>query len=411
MLPLQLLTGGLINLIVLALLGTDIYLFREWYRYKDSLPEESYAQRCLIFALAILTFFVLGRIIFKFILGKRGEDEPNRSRSSETLLLERPEGHSLFLEFYGPKEAPPIILIHGWNSNSTQWYYLKKHLSDSYRLILMDLPGLGNSGKPKNKDYSLVKFARDLEAVVALCGPKKPILAGHSIGGMTILTYCKLFNQTLAAKVAGLVLIHTTYTNPVRTSILSGLLTSLQKPVLTPLLHGIITFAPVVQLMNWIKYYNGSMHLNNHITGFGGSETRGQLELATYLTTASPVDVIARGMLAMFDYEASDVLSSVSVPVLIIAADKDKMTKPQASQLMAQKMKQADLVVLKPSGHMGPLERNAEMIAAIKQFGEKVFASAPLIGSANNPDAALPIPSAARGSTGSANPLPRGGTA
>ncbi len=104
---------------------------------------------------------------------------------------------------------------------------------------------------------------------------------------MTILTYCRLFNQALSAKIAGLILINTTYTNPVRTSILSGLLTALQKPVLTPLLHLMIAFAPLVQLLNWIKYYNGSTYLNNHMIGFGSSETRGQLELTTYLTTAS----------------------------------------------------------------------------------------------------------------------------
>ncbi len=39
--PLQLLTGGLANLIALALLATDVYLFREWYRYRDSLLQSS----------------------------------------------------------------------------------------------------------------------------------------------------------------------------------------------------------------------------------------------------------------------------------------------------------------------------------------------------------------------------------
>jgi pimeloyl-ACP methyl ester carboxylesterase len=377
--PLQLLTGGLANLIALALLATDVYLFREWYRYRDSLPQEQYAQRCLIFALLIIALFLAGRLFFRFVLGKKGEDEPDRSRSSETLYLERPEGHRLFLEFYGPREAPPIILIHGWGSNSTQWYYLKKHLSASWRLILMDLPGLGRSGKPSNKDYSLVKFARDLEAVVALCGNKKPLLAGHSIGGMTILTYCQLFNQTLPARIAGLILIHTTYTNPVRTSILSGLLTSLQKPVLTPLLRVMIALAPLVQLLNWIRYCNGSMHLNNHMIGFGGSETRGQLELATYLTTASPVGVVARGVLAMFDYEATPVLASISIPVLIIAADKDILTRPEASAFMARSIPGAELIVLTPCGHMGPLERNDQMIDAINRFGERVFVPVPSV--------------------------------
>jgi pimeloyl-ACP methyl ester carboxylesterase len=371
--PLLLLTGGLTNLLVLTLLGTDIYLFREWYQWKDSSTSHEYAQRCLILGFLLLLLLVFGKFLIRFLVGKKGQDEPNQSRSNETILVERPEGHSLFVECYGPQDAPPLIFIHGWNSNSTQWYYLKKHLSSSYRVLLLDLPGLGGSGKPRNNDYSLAKFARDLQAVIALCGEKKPVLVGHSIGGMTILTYCKLFPAELTSRIAGLVLVHTTYTNPVRTSMLSGLLTFLQKPVLTPLLHLMIILAPLVQLLNWIKYFNGSMHVSNHFMGFEGSETRGQLELATYLTTSSPVAVIARGMLAMFDYEAGDVLASISLPVLVIAANKDKMTKPEASQFIAQSIPQAQLVVLQPCGHMGPLERNAEMIEAVDRFSKAVF--------------------------------------
>jgi hypothetical protein len=126
------------------------------------------------FALLIIAFFVVGRLVFRFILGKKGEDEPNRSRSSETLYLERPEGHSLFLEFYGPQEAPPIILIHGWSSNSTQWYYLKKHLSASYRLILLDLPGLGRSGKPRIKTIHWSSLLATWRQSLRCAGIKSP---------------------------------------------------------------------------------------------------------------------------------------------------------------------------------------------------------------------------------------------
>ncbi len=84
-------------------------------------------------------------------------------------------------------------------------------------------------------------------------------------------------------------------------------------------------------------------------------------------------------MLAMFDYEATPVLASISIPVLIIAADKDILTKPEASAFMARSIPGAKLIVLTPSGHMGPLERNDQMIDAIKRFGDKVFVPVPLM--------------------------------
>jgi hypothetical protein len=54
------------------------------------------------------------------------------------------------------------------------------------------------------------------------------------------LTFCQLFPAALGTRVAGLVLVHTTYTNPVRTTKLAGLTTALERPVivlLTPAKH------------------------------------------------------------------------------------------------------------------------------------------------------------------------------
>lgn len=372
--PLHLLTGLLSNLLTLALIGTDIYLFRRWYELKD-LPYDYVrddAQRCLIWAIVGLVFILFGGFIVKLLLGKSGSDEPTMERSQESTMLERPEGHKLFVEFYGSKDAQPLILIHGWSSDSTQWYYLKKRLSSSYRLILMDLPGLGKSEKVGNNDYSLDKFARDLDAVIELAGPRKPLVMGHSIGGMTILTYCKRFHIRLHDRVAGLVLVHTTFTNPVKTSLLSGLLTALERPILRPLCRLMIWFAPLIQFSNAMKYINGSQHLTNHFTGFAGTETRGQLDHTSRLSAFSPVGVIARGMLAMFDYDATAVLPAINVPALVIAAAQDRLTKPVASEYIQQHIPNAKLVVLQPSGHMGALERGYEMAEAVDRFGQMV---------------------------------------
>ena len=370
MLPLQLITGFFTNLLALALIGADIYLFREWYNYKDTPSEEEHARWLLaaVIVLGLLTF--AGKWLMTLLLGKPGKDEPDMQRSNENMLLKRPEGHSLFVEFYGQPDAQPLILIHGWSSNSTQWYYLKKHLSSQFRVILFDLPGLGNSTKRRPKDYTLENFANDLDAVIDLAGTdKKPIVMGHSIGGMTLLTYCKLFTQKANTHLAGIGLIQTTYTNPVHTSVMSGLLTALEKPVLLPLTWLMIALAPYFQLMNFIKYINGSQHLNNHLTGFAGTETRGQLNLATWLTTVSPVGVIARGVLAMFKYEARDVLPNIQIPVLVVAGNKDILTKPEASRMMAAELPNARLVMLQPSGHMGATERNEQLTEAVRQFG------------------------------------------
>ena len=60
----------------------------------------------------------------------------------------RPDGSELRVECYGPADAPPIVLTHGWGADSTEWYYQKKHLAERFRLIVWDEPGLGLSKKP-----------------------------------------------------------------------------------------------------------------------------------------------------------------------------------------------------------------------------------------------------------------------
>ncbi|MGI2902643.1 alpha/beta hydrolase [Tolypothrix sp. VBCCA 56010] len=55
--------------------------------------------------------------------------------------------------------------------------------------MVWDLPGLGKSSRPKNNDYSVEKYARDLETVVAIAGDKPVFLLGHSMGGIITLTF------------------------------------------------------------------------------------------------------------------------------------------------------------------------------------------------------------------------------
>ena len=97
---------------------------------------------------------------------------------------------------------------------------------------------------------------------------------------MITLTFCKVFPEALGTRVMGLVLAHTSYTNPVRTTSMAGLYTALEKPVLIPLMYLTIALWPLAWLMNWMSYFNGSAHRSTHKSSFSGNETRGQLNFA-----------------------------------------------------------------------------------------------------------------------------------
>ena len=77
---------------------------------------------------------------------------------------------------------------------------------------------------------------------------------------MITLTLCGLLPALLGGRVIGLVLSHTTPTNPVRTTSGAAFFTAIEKPVLVPLMYLTIALSPLVWLMNWLSYFNGSAH-------------------------------------------------------------------------------------------------------------------------------------------------------
>lgn len=194
---------------------------------------------------------------------------------------------------------------------------------------------------------------------------------GHSIGGMTIQTLVRDDPDFINVYVAGLVLLNTTYTNPLRTMILGPLMRALRWPLIEPLMWLAIPLLPLVWLSAWQSYLSGSAHLANRI-GFGKHVTRSQLNATALLATRNSPAAQARGNLAMFRWDATDALSNIEVPVLVIGGGVDIVTKPDASQVIAATAGTPDVSIVKDVNHMGFLERCDIYNGAIAAFAEKV---------------------------------------
>ncbi len=359
--PLDFLLRLLSNLVIIVLLGGGSYTLYQWYE------GELVSDLWLYLSIGLLLWSFLGFLPI-LLLHRSGRDEPTPLRSKRVQRLVRPDGSEIQVEFYGPDRAPTLILTHGWGPDSTAWYYAKKQLTDQFRVIVWDLPGLGKSKKPHNRDYSLEKYARDLEAVLALVEDQPAILVGHSMGGMILLTFCRLFSEHLEQRVAGLILVDSTYTNPLKTTTFSKLLLSLQKPLLEPSLHLAIALSPLLWLTSWLSYLNGSVLLTTEISGFTGTETRGQLNFSSLIGIKSSPGVLARGVLAMFKFDETATLPTISVPTLVVVGNSDIATRPVASKRISAEVPQAELSVLSPGGHMALMERNQQFSEIVRAF-------------------------------------------
>jgi pimeloyl-ACP methyl ester carboxylesterase len=376
--PFPLLFTWLVGLLSMAVLGGGLYLVWAWY--VGALVGTVY----LVFGLVMTVLSLTGRWIV-LVFHPRGSDEPHTLQPESQVRLHRPDGTSLFVERYGPPDAPAIVLTHGAGANRTSWYYVIRALSERYRVIVWDMPGLGHSQKPRRGDYSLERHAQDLDAVLGVAGGQPTVLVGHSMGGMVVLTFCRLFPQHLGTRVRALGLVDTSYTNPAHTTTAGGFIRAIQKPMLEPLLHVIAWTAPVAWLMSWLGYLNGTSHLLGMVFGFAGSQTRGQLDLATRYNPLAWPGVLARETLAMFRYDATSVLSTIPVPTLVFTGDLDRMIVPETAGFMAAAVPGARLARLAPAGHMAVFERQEELVSDLAKLADEVLPKAgrPLVASSS----------------------------
>lgn len=395
MTPVSVLFTWLNGLLSVAILGGGAWLSYEWsrraYVYRIDLgryvfdPDLGWNGQTglLASAVALLAWALLGGVLVRAVLGwSRGggaraaggvpeffQEAPN---PAATHRLARPDGSELHVALHGPEDAPPIVLTHGWGANADEWNDLLRRLSDRFRLIVWDLPGLGRSTQPADRDFSLENMARDLDAVVGLAPGRPAVLVGHSIGGMITLTYCRLFPEALGTRVSGLALVHTTYTDPVKTHSLAPIAIPLEGPVLVPLSHLMIWLSPVVWVMNLLSYLNGTQHLSTKQTGFAGTESPEQVRFCTRFVLQAWPAVVARGLLGMMRYDATGTLPAISVPTLIVPGDRDGTCTPEASDRMHRDIPGSELVPLAPAKHMGLIEHNRRFADLVGAFAARV---------------------------------------
>jgi pimeloyl-ACP methyl ester carboxylesterase len=95
------------------------------------------------------------------------------------------DGLSIFYREVGPKDAPPLLLLHGFPSSSRMFEPLLTRLADSYHLIAPDYPGFGHSDAPDPKqfDYTFDRIAEVMDKFTELLGLDRYSLFVQDYGG------------------------------------------------------------------------------------------------------------------------------------------------------------------------------------------------------------------------------------
>jgi 3-oxoadipate enol-lactonase len=262
---------------------------------------------------------------------------------STPTVLETKDGRFSY-ESAGEADLPPLIFLHGIGGAARAWRRQLTAFADRYRAIAWDMPGYGGS-QPLSM-VSIAALAAALKGFLHQVSATKPVLVGHSIGGMIVQQL--LTGDPLIAEAVVLA-----QTSPAFGKADGDWQKEFLDARLGPLDRGetMASLAPklVADLV-------------------GEQPDPAGLELARECMAAVPEASYRAAMMAMPGFDLRKSLGRICVPALIIAGSKDNNAPAPMVRKMAGFIPNATYVELEGVGHLAALEQPAEFNTILSDF-------------------------------------------
>jgi len=244
-----------------------------------------------------------------------------------------------------------IIFVHGWLQNHSVWHREIEHFSEKdFSVIAPDLRGHGMSEKPqKLSDYKMDRFARDIKQIMKKNKIKKPVLVGHSFGGMVLLKFTELFPKSTKA----LVLIDSTYKNPLKSM---------------PVLKHFKSTRLTRHLLKYIMEHKELRNKNFPMVDF--SKLKNHSDLYHWFKGAGhiPVKSLVASLKAMVEFDEPEILRKIDVPFLLIEGEKDREIPKSVAINMHEELKKSKLFFIKNASHNTPIRNSEQINRALETF-------------------------------------------
>jgi 3-oxoadipate enol-lactonase len=207
------------------------------------------------------------------------------------------------------RKPEPVVLIHGNDESSVEWYAWVPRMGQEYRLFRPDLPGLGHSSVPRAFEYSLANLAKFVTQVMDKAGVDSAHVIGAKTGGAVAMRFAADYPQRT------------------RTLVVVG-------APFSPL--AIADPSPIPQRdrlgsnasKEMIAYWN---------TLFSGSDREGVKGLNKALSN--------------FDLAKEGVLQRIAAPALVITADRSKMNSVEKVRAYQGQIPNSRLVVIRSDAY------------------------------------------------------------
>ena len=255
--------------------------------------------------------------------------------------------------------APPatLVFIHGYSLNLDCWHFQRAAYRGQIRQVFYDQRSHGRSGRSPEENSTIDQLGRDLKRVLDLTHDDPVVLIGHSMGGMTILSFAEQHPELFGTKVVGTVLMSTTAGGLDPGRILfpmlpAGLGSGLVKRVVGTLSLG---HRAVDALRN--RGHDLAMVMTDAYA-FGSDVPHEQVEFVYDLLNQTPFDVIADFYPAFATLDTWRSCPTLAqVPTSIICGTSDKITAIGHSRKLHARIHGSDLLECEGAGHMVNIER------------------------------------------------------
>lgn len=268
-----------------------------------------------------------------------------------TRLLKTADGRFAY-EAAGDPAKTALVFLHGIGGAARAWRSQVTAFGDRHRAIAWDMPGYGGSAPLAN--VSIEALAEALQDFLQGIGARKPVLVGHSIGGMIVQQWLIKHPHDASAVVLA-------QTSPAFGKAEGDWQKQFIEARLGPLDRGetMKSLAPT---------------LVRELVGDDPDATG--MELARDCMGSVPEASYRAMMLALLGFDQRKALANIAVPTLVLSGSKDNNAPAPMMAKMATYVPSSTYVELEGAGHLVNLERPKAFDAALNQFLKTVEVTA-----------------------------------
>ncbi len=235
--------------------------------------------------------------------------------------------------------GPPLLLIHGLGGDADEWAFCFEPLSQTHRVLALDLLGFGRSDKPAI-EYTIAGFVEVVDRFLKAMGVERPTLIGSSLGGWI----ASAFALKRSDAVSKLILADSA-------GVWADLAEIGMDPHVSTRAHMREVFDRVFYDKRLVTDELVDLAYEQHLARGDGS------------TIASLIRNVGNG-----GERLDSVIGGIQVPTLIVWGQQDQIIPLAAGELTHQLIRGSELIVIPECGHVPALEKPAEFVQHVVRF-------------------------------------------